>query len=42
MIPRVAKSGRDIPVETQLLLLEAREDSALNDETIESAIDNTS
>jgi len=25
MIPRVGNSGRDIPVETQMLLLEARE-----------------
>ncbi|XP_042497482.1 probable galactinol--sucrose galactosyltransferase 2 [Macadamia integrifolia] len=32
MIPRMGKAGGDIPVETQMLLLEAREDSALNDE----------
>ncbi|XP_027153956.1 probable galactinol--sucrose galactosyltransferase 2 [Coffea eugenioides] len=32
MIPRVGKSGREIPMETQMLLLEAREDSTLVDE----------
>ena len=32
MIPRVGKSGREIPMETQMLLLEAREDSSLVDE----------
>ncbi|KAI3981738.1 hypothetical protein MKX01_027723, partial [Papaver californicum] len=41
MIPRVGKSDSDIPVETQLLLLEAREDSALDNETKESANGNT-
>ncbi|OVA20555.1 Glycosyl hydrolases 36 [Macleaya cordata] len=41
MIPRVGKSGSDIPVETQLLLLEAREDSAIHDETNESTTENT-
>ncbi|KAJ0106087.1 hypothetical protein Patl1_18186 [Pistacia atlantica] len=32
MIPRVGKSCSEIPMETQMLLLEAREDSALHDE----------
>ncbi|XP_061366078.1 probable galactinol--sucrose galactosyltransferase 2, partial [Gastrolobium bilobum] len=32
MIPRVGKSASDIPVETQLLLLEAREESSLRNE----------
>ncbi|GMY32309.1 probable galactinol--sucrose galactosyltransferase 2 [Fagus crenata] len=32
MIPRVGKSGSEIPWETQMLLLEAREQSALHDE----------
>lgn len=32
MIPRVGKSGSEIPLETQMLLLEAREQSALHDE----------
>ena len=32
MIPRVGKSGSEIPMETQMLLLEAREESALEDE----------
>ncbi|KAL5544041.1 hypothetical protein UlMin_007825 [Ulmus minor] len=32
MIPRVGKSGSEIPMETQLLLLEAREESALQNE----------
>ncbi|GFZ07857.1 seed imbibition 1 [Actinidia rufa] len=32
MIPRVGKSGSEIPIETQFLLLEAREESALCDE----------
>lgn len=32
MIPRVGRSARDVPMETQLLLLEAREESALEDE----------
>ncbi|KAJ7945784.1 Galactinol--sucrose galactosyltransferase [Quillaja saponaria] len=31
MIPRVGKSGSEIPMETQLLLLEAREECALQD-----------
>uniref|UniRef100_A0A2N9GEK3 galactinol--sucrose galactosyltransferase n=1 Tax=Fagus sylvatica TaxID=28930 RepID=A0A2N9GEK3_FAGSY len=31
MIPRVGKSGSEIPLETQMLLLEAREQSALHD-----------
>ncbi|KAL2482581.1 putative galactinol--sucrose galactosyltransferase 2 [Forsythia ovata] len=37
MIPRVGKSANDIPMETQMLLLEAGEDSVLNvdDETSE-------
>ncbi|KAJ1403274.1 Glycosyl hydrolases 36 [Sesbania bispinosa] len=32
MIPRVGRSASDIPMETQLLLLEAKEESALQDE----------
>lgn len=32
MIPRVGKSGSEIPLETQMLLLEAREESAAHDE----------
>ncbi|KAJ4822523.1 hypothetical protein Tsubulata_048068 [Turnera subulata] len=32
MIPRVGKCGREIPMETQMLLLEAREESALDHE----------
>ncbi|KAJ0049231.1 hypothetical protein Pint_15588 [Pistacia integerrima] len=32
MIPRVGRSCSEIPMETQMLLLEAREDSALHDE----------
>ena len=32
MIPRLGRSASDVPVETQLLLLEAREESALQDE----------
>lgn len=32
MIPRVGKSGSEIPMETQMLLLEASEESALEDE----------
>ncbi|XP_043704808.1 probable galactinol--sucrose galactosyltransferase 2 isoform X1 [Telopea speciosissima] len=35
MIPRMGKAGGDIPIETQMLLLEAREDSALHDEDVE-------
>ena len=30
MIPRIGKSGSDIPMETQMLLLEATEDSVLH------------
>lgn len=30
MIPRVGNSGSDIPIETQMLLLEAKEESALD------------
>ncbi|CAK9143946.1 unnamed protein product [Ilex paraguariensis] len=33
MIPRVGKSGSEIPMETQMLILEANEESALSDET---------
>lgn len=29
MIPRVGKSGSEVPMETQMLMLEAREESAL-------------
>ena len=32
MIPRVGKSGSEIPIETQFLLLEVRKESALCDE----------
>jgi len=32
MIPRVGKSASDVPMETQLLLVEAREESALETE----------
>jgi len=32
MIPLVGKSASDVPMETQLLLLEAKEESALEDE----------
>lgn len=32
MIPRVGKSGSEIPLETQLLLLEATQDSSLSSE----------
>ncbi|XP_058112944.1 probable galactinol--sucrose galactosyltransferase 2 isoform X1 [Magnolia sinica] len=31
MIPRMGKSGSDVPVETQMLLLEAREDSSVDE-----------
>ena len=31
MIPRVGNSASDIPIETQMLLLEAKEDSSSND-----------
>lgn len=41
MIPRVGKSGSEIPIETQLVLLEAREDAALDDQTDESGSENT-
>lgn len=32
MIPRVGRSASDVPIETQLLLLEAREESALKEQ----------
>lgn len=32
MIPRIGKSGSEIPMETQMLLLEAREESVLGDD----------
>lgn len=32
MIPRIGRSASDVPMETQFLLLEAREESALEDE----------
>lgn len=41
MIPRVGKSASDIPMETQMLLLEAGEDSVLEDDET-SAEANTS
>lgn len=37
MIPRFGKSGREIPMETQMLLLEAREDTVLGDD--DSSVD---
>ncbi|OMO94433.1 Raffinose synthase [Corchorus capsularis] len=36
MIPRYGKSGCEIPLETQMLLLEVREESALDDDGISS------
>lgn len=46
MIPRVGKSASDIPMETQLLLLEARQESALEGEfssdSVEPMEENTS
>ncbi|KAG7023090.1 putative galactinol--sucrose galactosyltransferase 2 [Cucurbita argyrosperma subsp. argyrosperma] len=33
MIPRIGKSGSEVPVETQMLLLKVAEESALNDES---------
>lgn len=33
MIPRLGKSGSEVPVETQMLLLKVAEESALNDES---------
>ncbi|XP_058071356.1 probable galactinol--sucrose galactosyltransferase 1 isoform X2 [Magnolia sinica] len=41
MIPRYGKSSSDVPVKSQMLLLEAREDSSLNDKTIDSFDGNT-
>lgn len=43
MIPRVGNSGSEIPVETQMLLLEAREKSALHDDedSSDAAAENT-
>ncbi|TXG50815.1 hypothetical protein EZV62_023339 [Acer yangbiense] len=42
MIPRVGKSGSEIPMETQMLLLEAREEFALHDEvSSDAAAENT-
>lgn len=38
MIPRVGKSASEVPMETQMLLLEAREDSPLD---ADAASDNT-
>ncbi|KAJ6814248.1 stachyose synthase [Iris pallida] len=37
MIPRVGNSGSDIPLETQMLLLEARKDASMEDEMVHSA-----
>ncbi|KAK7353954.1 hypothetical protein VNO80_19410 [Phaseolus coccineus] len=46
MIPRLGRSASDVPMETQLLLLEAKEESAPEDElssdSEETATDNTS
>lgn len=43
MIPRFGKSGSDIPVETQMLLLEAIEEPAIHDEnSSEPTTENTS
>ncbi|KAF9603072.1 hypothetical protein IFM89_033797 [Coptis chinensis] len=36
MIPRFGKSASDVPMETQLLLLEAKECSAVHDETLDT------
>lgn len=42
MIPRVGKSGSEIPMETQMLLLEVKEESALDDdEEVSSSGENT-
>ncbi|KAJ0989449.1 hypothetical protein J5N97_007805 [Dioscorea zingiberensis] len=42
MIPRVGRTASDVPLETQLLLLEAREESAGDDEQLDaSASENT-
>ncbi|KAG9446461.1 hypothetical protein H6P81_012589 [Aristolochia fimbriata] len=41
MIPRFGKACSEIPCETQLLLLEAREDSAFIEETVDSTKGNT-
>ncbi|XP_058107403.1 UDP-rhamnose/UDP-galactose transporter 3-like isoform X2 [Magnolia sinica] len=41
MIPRNGKSNSDVLVKSQMLLLEAREDSSLNDKTIDSFDGNT-
>ncbi|GMH01215.1 hypothetical protein Nepgr_003054 [Nepenthes gracilis] len=41
MIPCIGKSGSEVPLETQFLLLEAREKSALQDDVSERNPDNT-
>ncbi|KAK1319219.1 putative galactinol--sucrose galactosyltransferase 2 [Acorus calamus] len=41
MIPRTGKSGRDIPMETQMLLLEVKEEAAIEDESDDKDPGNT-
>ncbi|CAA2967287.1 probable galactinol--sucrose galactosyltransferase 2 [Olea europaea subsp. europaea] len=42
MIPRVGKSGSEIPIETQMLLLEVKEESAVYDvDSARQSLDNT-
>lgn len=41
MIPRVGNSGSEVPLETQMLLLEAKEESGLLDNATESTTDHT-
>ncbi|KAL9266268.1 putative galactinol--sucrose galactosyltransferase 2, partial [Drosera capensis] len=41
MIPRIGKSGSEVQLETQLLLLEAKEESALEDDDSEQKGDST-
>ncbi|KAK1295360.1 putative galactinol--sucrose galactosyltransferase 2 [Acorus calamus] len=41
MIPRTGKSGRDVPMETQMLLLEVKEEAAIEDELDDKDTANT-
>ncbi|XP_068665410.1 probable galactinol--sucrose galactosyltransferase 2 [Aristolochia californica] len=41
MIPRFGRACSEIPCETQLLLLEAREDSAIGEQPVDSNMENT-
>jgi len=41
MIPRVGRSGSDIPLETQMLLLEARDDACVDGRVDSAPTDNT-